>query len=162
VQSKPKHQIHRYVIVKFTTIIQPCKNNLRTTCNLNKQHHFNSLTRMVQLPATAAIEYVAACWVSGAGEIFVRGCFCPGNFFPGGLLPGGIFGQGDFWPGGFLSGVLLSGWSFARGDFFPGGLFPRGHFWPGRVLSVGAFVQGDFCPGGLCLFHLGSMRIRTV
>ena len=30
-------------------------------------------TRMVQLPATAAIEYVAACWVSGAGGIFVRG-----------------------------------------------------------------------------------------
>ena len=28
---------------------------------------------MVQLPATAAIEYVAACWVSGAGGIFVRG-----------------------------------------------------------------------------------------
>ena len=24
-------------------------------------------TRMVQLPATAAIKYVAACWVSGAG-----------------------------------------------------------------------------------------------
>ena len=41
---------------------------------------------MVQLPATAAIEYVAACWVSGAGGIFVRGCFCPA-----GLLPGGTF-----------------------------------------------------------------------
>jgi len=26
---------------------------------------------MVQLPATAAIEYVAACWVPGAGGIFV-------------------------------------------------------------------------------------------
>jgi len=38
---------------------------------------------MVQLPATAAIEYVAACWVSGAGEIFVRGFFCPGDFCPG-------------------------------------------------------------------------------
>jgi len=36
------------------------------------------ITRMVQLPATAAIEYVAACWVSGAG----------------GLLPGGTFGRG--------------------------------------------------------------------
>ena len=33
------------------------------------------ITRMVQLPATAAIEYVAACWVSGAGWIFVRGAF---------------------------------------------------------------------------------------
>ena len=32
-------------------------------------------TRMVQLPATAAIEYVAACWVSGAGGIFVRGAY---------------------------------------------------------------------------------------
>ena len=38
------------------------------------------ITRMVQLPATAATEYVAACWVSGAGGIFVRGCFCPGVF----------------------------------------------------------------------------------
>jgi len=28
---------------------------------------------MVQLPATAAIEYVAACWVPGAGGIFVGG-----------------------------------------------------------------------------------------
>jgi len=32
-------------------------------------------TRMVQLPATDAIEYVAACWVSGAGGIFVRGAY---------------------------------------------------------------------------------------
>ena len=31
----------------------------------------NTKTRMVQLPATAAIEYVAACWVPGAGGIFV-------------------------------------------------------------------------------------------
>jgi len=28
---------------------------------------------MVQLPATAAIEYVATCWVPGAGGIFVGG-----------------------------------------------------------------------------------------
>ena len=34
-------------------------------------------TRMVQLLATAAIEYVAACWVSGAGGIFVRGGLLP-------------------------------------------------------------------------------------
>jgi len=34
-----------------------------------------SKTRMVQLPATAAIEYVAACWVSGVGGIFVRGAY---------------------------------------------------------------------------------------
>jgi len=38
---------------------------------------------MVQLPATAAIEYVAAC------------------------LPGGTFSPGVFWPGGFLSGGLM-------------------------------------------------------
>ena len=28
---------------------------------------------MVQLPATAAIEYVAVCWLPGAGGIFVGG-----------------------------------------------------------------------------------------
>jgi len=28
---------------------------------------------MVQLPAAAAIEYVAACWFPGAGGIFVGG-----------------------------------------------------------------------------------------
>ena len=55
---------------------------------------------MVQLPATAAIEYVAA-----------------GHFFPGGLLPGGTFGRVDFWPGGFLSGR-----AFVRGVFCP---FPQ-------------------------------------
>ena len=56
-------------------------------------------TRMVQLPATAAIEYVAAghfspevFWRQGllAGGIFVRGCFCPGGLLPGGLLSGGL------------------------------------------------------------------------
>jgi len=64
---------------------------------------------MVQLPATAAIEYVAACWVSEAGRIFVRGCFCPGGLFPGGLMPGGTFGRGTFVRGDFFPGVLLSG-----------------------------------------------------
>ena len=44
---------------------------------------------MVQLPATAAIEYVAPCWVSGDGGIFVRGTFVRGVFCPGGLLSGG-------------------------------------------------------------------------
>jgi len=47
-------------------------------------------TRMVQLPAAAAIEYVAACWVSGAGG-FLSGVFCPG-----GLLPGGTFVRGAY------------------------------------------------------------------
>jgi len=50
---------------------------------------------MVQLPATAAIEYVAACWVSGAGGLlsggaFVREVFCPGHLAAGfvpGLMP---------------------------------------------------------------------------
>ena len=53
---------------------------------------------MVQLPATAAIEYVAA-----------------GRFFPGGLLAGGTFGRGDFCPGVLLSGGLLPGGTFVRG-----------------------------------------------
>ena len=67
---------------------------------------------MVQLPATAAIEYVAACWVSGAGGIFVRRCFCPGGLLPGalltgGLLAGGIFVRGCFYLGGLLPGGLM-------------------------------------------------------
>jgi len=74
---------------------------------------------MVQLPATAAIEYVAACWVSGGGG--------GGGAIDRGTLVGIISGAGDFWPGDFCLGVLLSGGSFARGDFGPGGLcpFPR-------------------------------------
>ena len=46
---------------------------------------------MVQLPATAAIVYVAACWVSWAGGIFLSGgAFVRGVFCPGGLLSGGL------------------------------------------------------------------------
>jgi len=47
---------------------------------------------MVQLPATAAIEYVdrRLLGVRGRG-IFVRGCFCPG-----GLLPGMTFVRGAY------------------------------------------------------------------
>ena len=59
---------------------------------------------MVQLPATAAIEYVAA-----------------GHFFPGGLLSGGSFARGHFWPRGLLAGGI-----FVRGCFCPGGLLPGG------------------------------------
>jgi len=44
----------------------------------------NEKTRMVQLPATATIEYVAA-----------------GHFFPGSLLPGGLLAR-VFLPGGTL------------------------------------------------------------
>jgi len=51
----------------------------------NANTHANVRIRMVQLPATAAIEYVAACWVSGAGF------FCPGVLLSGGgLLSGGL------------------------------------------------------------------------
>ena len=57
---------------------------------------------MVQLPATAAIEYVAACWVSGAGGAFVRGSFAQGHFWPEGFLSGGTFSPGVFWPGGLM------------------------------------------------------------
>jgi len=45
---------------------------------------------MVQLPATAAIEYVTACWVSGAGG------FLSGVLLSGGLLPGGTFVRGVY------------------------------------------------------------------
>ena len=52
---------------------------------------------MVQLPATAAIEYVAACWVSGAGGIFVREGFRPGGAFVRGVFcPGGTFVRGAY------------------------------------------------------------------
>ena len=61
------------------------------------------VTRMVQLPATAAIEYVAACWVSGAG-----------GFLAGGFLSGGAFVRGCFCPGGLLSGVTFVRGAYAR------------------------------------------------
>ena len=37
-------------------------------------------TRMVQLPAAAAIEYVAACWVSGPGVFLSGGAFVRGAY----------------------------------------------------------------------------------
>ena len=57
-------------------------------------------TRMIQLPATAAIKYVAA------------GHFFPGGLLAGGLLAGGIFVRGCFCPGG-----LSSGGTFVRGAY---------------------------------------------
>ena len=52
---------------------------------------------MVQLPATAAIEYVAA---------------------PGGLYPRGSFARGHFWPGDFCPwGFLSGGGAFVRGAY---------------------------------------------
>ena len=55
---------------------------------------------MVQLPPTAAIEYVAA------GHFFPGGPL-GGGFCPGGLLPGGTFSPGVFCLGGLLSGGLM-------------------------------------------------------
>ena len=63
-------------------------------------YRYSTWTRMVQLPATAAIEHVAA-WHFFPGSPGVRGVFCPGA-----LLAGGTFGRGDFWPGALLSGGL--------------------------------------------------------
>jgi len=86
---------------------------------------------MVQLPATAAIEYVAAghFFPGGllAGGIFVRGVFCPGDF------PRESFARGHFWPGDFCLRVLLS-----RGGLLSGGLCP---FPPSsmRIRTVWAF-----------------------
>jgi len=56
-------------------------------------------TRMVQLSATAAIEYVAA------------GHFSPGVFWPGDFWPG------DFCPGCFCPGGLLSEGTFVQGAY---------------------------------------------
>jgi len=55
---------------------------LLTHCHCVIQYHGTAsqfITRMVQLPATAAIEYVAACLPGGS--------FSPGVFWPGGLCP---------------------------------------------------------------------------
>jgi len=59
-------------------------------------------TRMVQLPATAAIEYVAA-----PGGTFSRRSFARGDFCPGGLLFGGGGLSGGLLPGRLLSGGLM-------------------------------------------------------
>ena len=45
-------------------------------------------TRMVRLSATAAVEYVAACWVSGAGGFLSRGSFARGTFSLGSFARG--------------------------------------------------------------------------
>ena len=70
---------------------------------------------MVQLPATAAIEYVAACWVIGAGGFLSWGAFFPGVFCPEALLAGGL-----------LAGGFLSGGAFVRGVFCLGGHLSAG------------------------------------
>jgi len=99
--------------MKYMLIIQILQNcNIYHTTTLQNAQVASIATRMVQLPATTAIEYVAACWVSGAGGIFVQGVF-----FPGGHLPGGTFGRGDFCPGVLLSRGLLAGGTFVRGAY---------------------------------------------
>jgi len=81
---------------------------------------------MVQLPATHAIEYVAA------GHFFPGGLF-PWGLFLGRLFPRRSFARGHFWPG-----------VFCPGDFFSGGLLPR------ALLAGGLFVREGFCPGVFC------------
>jgi len=49
---------------------------------------------MVQLPATAAIEYVAACCRTRTKTKTVRGAYARSPKFPGGILPGGLLSGG--------------------------------------------------------------------
>ena len=88
---------------------------------------------MVQLPATAAIKYVAA-----------------GHFFPGGLLARGLLAGGTFGRGDFCLGVLLSGGSFARGDFCPGGL------------CCSPQVQCVYAPSRLSVPSIVAWRTNTI
>jgi len=78
---------------------------------------------MVQLPATAAIEYVAA-----------------GHFFPGGLLAGLTFGRGCFCPGGLLPGGLFPG------GLLPGGTFGRGAYALSPKFNAYTHRLGFLCP----------------
>jgi len=84
---------------------------------------------MVQLPATAAIEYVAA-----------------GHFIPGGLLAGGTFGRG-----GLLAGFIFVREGFRPGDFCPGGLLPGGTFVRGAYALSPKFNAYTNRLGFLCL-----------
>ena len=79
-----------------------------------------TIGRMVQLPATAAIEYVAAF----GRRDFWPGVLLSGGSFARGTFPQGSFARGHFWPGGFLSGCAFVRGSFAWGDFCPRGLCP--------------------------------------
>ena len=92
-------------------------------------------TRIVQLPATAAIEYVAA-----------------GHFFDGGLLSGGLL------PGGLLPGGLFSRGSFAWGHFWPGGLLAGGAF------VRGTFVRGAYArsPQVQCVYAPSRLSVRSI
>jgi len=78
-----------------------------------------------KLDATAAIEYVAACCVTGAGGFFSGGAFVRGYFARGTFLRGS-FARGHFWPGGLLAEGFLSGGAFVRGVFCPRGLLSGG------------------------------------
>jgi len=97
---------------------------------------------MVQLPATAAIEYVAACWVIGAGGFLSWGAFFPGVFCPEALLAGGL-----------LAGGFLSGGAFVRGVFCPGGLLPGGNF------VRGAYARS---PQVQCVYEPSGLSVPTI
>ena len=110
-------------MLQFMPLVSECVPLYAAMQNI-EQVLLHMQTRMVQLPATAAIEYVVACWVSGARGIF--------DLFPGGLLPGGTFARWHFWPGGFFSGGAFV-WG---GGFCPGGLLPGGGLLSGRLMPV--------------------------
>ena len=106
---------------------------------------------MVQLPATAAIEYVAA------------GHFSPGVFWPGALLAGGIFVREGFSGGGLLYGGSFARGLFPRGDFCPGGFF-SGRAFPGGLLPEGTFVRGAYAlsPQVQCVYAPSRLSVRSI
>ena len=118
--NRPRQTTHPKIQRKF--IHRFLRNHAeRKPTNLNKNNQqlewFNCL-----LPLQPAIEYVAACSVSGAGGIFVRGSFArgilsPGVFWPGALLAGGLLARGIFVRGCFCPGFLLPGGTFVRGAY---------------------------------------------
>ena len=116
----------------------------------------NVKTRMVQLPATAAIEYVAACLPRG--HFFPGGTFGWGDFWQGGFLSGGSFARGTFSPGVFCPGALLAGGTFGRGDFCPGVLLSGG------LLPEGTFVRGAYArsPQVQCVYAPSRLSVPSI
>ena len=87
---------------------------------------------MVQLLATAAIEYVAA------------GHFFPGGILAGEFLSGGAFARGTFVRGGLCLFLQVQRVCAPSRLSVPSiGTFGRGS------LGRGDFCQGVLCPGGL-------------
>ena len=75
----PMHQIKvsskALTLYRLSLALTVCTIKMQSPCAsqwLNKKNHRKKSTRMVQLPATAAIEYVAACLRGGT---FVRGAY---------------------------------------------------------------------------------------